>query len=76
MAKYEDRGGLSSRNAGQHRSSQSASVIVGKSTDGQVFSKAYGSRGRVTVMDRETFNRGSGKADRILAERADRWRKP
>jgi hypothetical protein len=43
-------------------------VVVGKSTNGQVFSKAFGSGGKVRVMDANAFARAAGRADRALAD--------
>ena len=43
-------------------------VIVGKSTNGEVFSKAFGSRGKVRVMDSGAFARAANRADRALAD--------
>jgi hypothetical protein len=47
-------------------------VIVGKSTNGQVFSKAFGSQGRVRVMDSGAFARAANRADRALADAVSR----
>ncbi len=45
-------------------------VIVGKSTNGQVFSKAFGSHGKVRVMDSGAFARAANRADQALANAA------
>lgn len=55
---------------GRAKEGAGQAFIVGRSTNGQIFSKAYGSHGNVTIMDKAAFRRASSRADRVLAENA------
>jgi hypothetical protein len=54
----------------QKKGGSGKSYVVGRSTNGKIFSKAFGSNGTVTIMDKAAFKRAAVRADRVLAENA------